>query len=185
MLPPEENTELIARMGSVMAVESVRIVGLEGVLKTLRELPPELVSKHGGPVRSALRKASLLMVNEMKANIQKIVDEPNIGGRDRSTGLLKDNIVTTRTSSRMKQKGEQYRARVRRKVYPKIGNEKTVTTAQVGALLEAGTEKRRPMPWARPAFEAKKGEVIPLFTLELNKSLTRIVNKLARKNKVA
>lgn len=167
-----------------MAVETVRIEGLEGVMKTMRELPPELVSKRGGPVRSALRKASKLMVDEMKGNIQKIIDEPNIGGIDKSTGLLLKNAITTR-NSRMRQKGERYIVRVRRKKYPKKGDEKTVTTSQVGALLEAGTEKRQPMPWARPAFDAKKHEVPPLFVAEMRKNLERITKKLARKNGVA
>jgi HK97 gp10 family phage protein len=167
-----------------MATESVRIEGLEGVMKTLKELPPEIVSRRGGPVRSALRKASKVMVDEMKANVQKIIDEPNIGGQDYSTGLLQENIVSTRTTNRMQQNGEQYRARVRRKKYPKRGNEKTVTTSQVAALLEAGTERRRPMPWARPAFDAKKHEVVTMFTTEIRRNLDRIVKKLARQNRV-
>lgn len=168
-----------------MAVETVRIVGLEGVMKTLKQLPPEIVSKRGGPVRTALRKASLIMVNEMKANVQRIVDEPNIGGDDYSTGFLQKNIVTTR-NSKMRQNGERYIVRVRKKAYPKPSpNAKPVTTSQVGALLEAGTEKRRPMPWARPAFDAKKYHVIPLFVSELRKNLDRIQKKLAAKNGVA
>jgi HK97 gp10 family phage protein len=167
-----------------MATESVRIEGLEGVMKTLKELPPEIVSRRGGPVRSALRKASKVMVDEMKANVQKIIDEPNIGGQDYSTGLLQENIVSTRTTNRMQQNGEQYRARVRRKKYPQTGNAKTVTTSQVAALLEAGTERRRPMPWARPAFDAKKHEVVTMFTTEIRRNLDRIVKKLARQNRV-
>jgi len=168
-----------------MAVEKVRIEGLEGVMKTLRELPPEIVSKRGGPVRTALRKASKIMVNEMKSNVQQIIDTPNISGQNVSTDLLIKNIVTTR-NSKMRGKGERYVARVRRKKYPKTSPDaKTVTTSQVGALLEQGTEKRRPMPWARPAFDAKKGEVIPLFVSELRKNLDRITKKLAKQNGVA
>lgn len=168
-----------------MAVESIRIEGLEGVMKTLKELPPEIVSRRGGPVRTALRKASLIMVNEMKANVQRIIDEPNIGGDNYSTGLLVKNIVTTR-STRMRAKGERYTARVRKKAYPKASpNAKRVTTSQVGALLEAGTEKRVAMPWARPAFDSKKYHVIPLFVYELRKNLDRIQRMLARKNGVS
>lgn len=167
-----------------MAVETVRIEGLEGVMKAMRQLPAELVSKRGGPVRTALRKASKILVEEMKANIQKIIDEPNIGGVDKSTGLLLKNAITAR-NSKMKERGEMYVVRIRKKKYPRVGNEKTRTTSQVGALLEAGTEKRRPMPWARPAFDAKKYQVPPLFVAELNKSLDRIVRKLAKQNGVA
>lgn len=169
-----------------MAVESFRIEGLDGVAKTLRELPPEIVSKHGGPVRKALRKASKVLVDEAKANIQKIVDEPNIDGQFVSTGLLKNNIITTR-NNKMRDRGERYVVRIRTKKYPKKSpNEKTVTTVQVGRILEAGTEKLNPpKPWLRPAFDAKKTLVVPMFVTELNKNLTRIVNKLAKQNGVA
>ena len=168
-----------------MAVKTIRIEGLEGVLKTLKQLPRELVSKRGGPVRSALRKASKILADEMKANIEKIIDEPNISGNNYNTGLLLKNIVITR-SSKMREKGERFIVRVRRKPYPKVSDDaKTVTTSRVASLLESGTERRRPMPWARPAFDAKKHQVIPLFVSELNRHLTRIVNKLAKQNGVA
>lgn len=150
-------------------------------MKTLKELPPELVSKRGGPVRSALRKASLLLVNEAKANVQKIIDEPNIGGGNYSTGFLQKNIITARDSKM--RGGERYYVRVRRKAYPEGRTKKTATG--VGALLERGTERRKPMPWMRPAFDAKKHEVVQFFPQELRKQLDRIVKKLARQNGVA
>lgn len=168
-----------------MAVETVKIIGLEGVLRTLQQLPPELVSKRGGPVRTALRKASKLFVDQMKANVQAIADEVNIDGRSYSTGFLQKNIVTTR-GSRQQFKGERYIVRVRRKAYPKkSANSKTVTTKYVGALLESGTEKRRPMPWARTAFDAKREQVLPLFVSEMQRQLNIIERKLARQNGVA
>lgn len=165
-----------------MAREVVRIEGLEGVMKTLRELPPELVSSRGGPVRTALRNASKVLVNEAKANVQKIIDEPNIGGGDISTGTLQKNIITVR-DSKMKAKGERYYVRVRRKKYADGRTKKTATG--VGALLEHGTEKRKPMPWMRPAFDSKKNEVVQFFPRELRRQLDRITKKLARKNGVA
>lgn len=165
-----------------MAVETVRIQGLEGVLKTLQSLPPEIVSKRGGPVRSALRKASKIMVDEAKANVQKIIDEPNIGGEEsKSIGHLQKNIITARDSKM--RGGERYKVGVRRKRYPDGRTSKSANA--VGALLESGTENRRPMPWMRPAFDAKKHVVLQVFTVEINKKLDRIVNKLARQNGVA
>ena len=165
-----------------MATETVRIIGLEGVMRTLQSLPPELVSKRGGPVRSALRKASLVLVNEAKANVQRIIDEPNIDGEEsKSIGHLQKNIITVRDSKM--RGGERYYVRVRRKAYPADRTKKTATG--VGALLESGTENRRPMPWMRPAFEAKKHEVLRFFTQEINAQLDKIVKKLARQNGVA
>jgi HK97 gp10 family phage protein len=166
-----------------MAVETVRIEGLEGVMKTLRELPPELVSKRGGPVRTALRNASKILVEEARSNVQRIIDEPNIDGMPtKSIGLLKNSIVTVR-NSRMRVKGERYYVRVSRKKYPAGRSDKTATG--VGALLEHGTERRRPMPWLRPAFDTKKNEAVQQFPKEMRRQLDRITKKLARQNGVA
>jgi HK97 gp10 family phage protein len=169
-----------------MAAEFVRIEGLEGVLNTLKSLPPEIVSRRGGPVRSALQKASKVMVTAMRNNVQKIMDEPNIGGLDEATGLLRDNIVTIRMKMGSV-KGEAYKVGPRlRKKYPlKSPGAKQTSVVQIGRQLETGTERRRPMPWARPAFDAKKHTVIIFFRDELNKKLGAIVRKLARQNRVA
>jgi HK97 gp10 family phage protein len=167
-----------------MAREAFRVEGLAGVMKTLKELPPELVSKRGGPVRSALRKASKLLVDEAKANVERIVLMPNADGLPSdSTGLLRKNIVTVR-DNKMQAKGERYVVKVRRKRYPDQKG-KPVNTRQVGALLEYGTEKRQPMPWLRPAFESRKHQVPQFFSDEINKQLDKIVKKLAQQNGVA
>ena len=49
-------------------------------------------------------------------------------------------------------------------------------------MLEAGTERRRAMPWMRPAFEAKKGEALQVFATELPRAIDRAVKKLAKRN---
>lgn len=166
-----------------MAREAIRIEGLAGVLETLKQLPPELVSKNGGPVRAALRKAAVIIQKQARANVQAIIDAPNIGGDSReSSGLLKKNIVVTRGRPSGGLKGEVYLVRVRKKKYPQKGG-KPVHTAQVGTLLEYGTEKRKPMPWIRPAFDAKKTEAVAVFTRELPRAIDRIVKKLDRQNK--
>jgi HK97 gp10 family phage protein len=71
--------------------------------------------------------------------------------------------------------------KVRRKAYPGTKG-KAVTTPQVARLLEYGTEKRAPMPFIRPAFDAAKGYVFGMFTAELGKRLNGIVKKLHRAN---
>jgi HK97 gp10 family phage protein len=174
-----------------MAGESIKVIGLQGVLRTLYSLPPEIVSKRGGPVRSALRKASLLILNEMKANVQKIIDAPNLAedGTTRppeSTGLLLKNLVTTRQKMPGGLRGERYKIgpRLRTKYPKKSPGAKEVTVVQVARLLETGTERRVAMPWARPAFDAKKAQVPQIFATEINKSLNRIVKKLAKQNGV-
>ena len=55
-------------------------------------------------------------------------------------------------------------------------------TNDVLFMLEAGTERRRAMPWMRPAFEAKKGEALQVFATELPRAIDRAVKKLAKRN---
>lgn len=171
-----------------MARETVKIEGLDGVLKTLRELPPEIVSKNGGPVRSALAKAARMMRDEAANNVQKIIDAPNANeAQTESIGLLKKSIQARRGRLKGGEKGELYVVRIKPKqIYPDKFQDKkgSVSAAKVGRQLEYGTEKRMPLPWLRPAFDAKKGQVITLFVSELNKKLGAIVRKLARKNRV-
>lgn len=165
-----------------MATVTVKLEGLKGVLDTLKSLPPELVSKNGGPVRLAARKALVPMREDAKANVRSIVAEPNKDGLpSESTGLLEQNIVISRAKPR--QNGERFLLRVRRKAYPKEGAGKTVTTPQVGRLLEYGTEKMVAHPWLRPAYEKNREGALHIFTAELNKGIARIVKKLARQNR--
>jgi len=51
-----------------MKVE-VQLEGLQGVLETLKALPSELVSRNGGPVRSALRKGALVIFKQANSNL--------------------------------------------------------------------------------------------------------------------
>lgn len=168
-----------------MAREEFRIEGLEGVMRSLQQLPAEVVSKRGGPVRSALQKAAKAMQVAAQGKLQQIIDTPNAGGvPHESSGLLKKNIVTKRGRLRGGEKGELYSVNVRRKSYPDSKG-KRVTTPQVARLLEYGTEKRQPMPFIRPAFEQNKHRVVGIFTSEINKKLGAIWKKLARQNGVA
>lgn len=175
-----------------MAAEFVRVEGLEGVVKTLKELPPEIVSARGGPVRRALRKASLIMKKEMQANVQKIIDDPNVSADGRviavkSTGFAVKNIITSRRKNPPGIRGEWYRVgpRLRKKYAAVSAGAKEVTVVQNLRLLETGTERRRPMPWARPAFDAKKNQALQIFPVELKKDIARIEKRLAKKNGVA
>lgn len=173
-----------------MARETVRIEGLRGVLETLKQLPPELVSKRGGPIAGAIRAALKPMQEEAQANIRAIVAEPNLGEVPaESTGLLERNIVIAR-SSKMEKNGETFRLRIRKKVYPRDASkpkakgrrDKRTTTPQVGRLLEYGTEKMRAKPWLRPAFETHRHGALDIFAQEMNTRIQRIVKKLERQN---
>lgn len=170
-----------------MARESIDINGADQVLAMLQQFPAELVSRRGGPVKAALRKAAIVIQQEARANVQRIMDAPNEDADSPSakkpTGLLLKSIIVSR-DPRPEQSGanERYLVRVKRAKYPpeRAGKE-TVTTGKVGSLLEYGTARRPAMPWLRPAFEAKKGMAVDVFMRELRAGVERITRKLSRK----
>lgn len=154
-----------------------RVQGLDGLLDTLKALPPEIVSKNGGPVRTALRKAGVVIQKEAQANVRSIVAEPNKGGIDsRSTGNLEKSLIVSRRKPQPGFKGEIFRVRVRRSAKNQFG----VTANKYGGILEFGDENLRPRAWLRRAFESKKGAALDTFVNELRKRIDAAAKK-ARK----
>lgn len=166
-----------------MAVETVRIEGLAGVIDTLKRLPPEIVSKAGGPVKASLKKAADILRDEAKLNVRKIIDDPNIDGQpSESTGLLLLSIQAKRGRV-IGQKGEAQVVSIKRgQNYPasKQGKKGGLTATKVGRLLEYGSEKMQAKPWLRPAFEAKKQEALNTFVREITTRATAIIKRLDR-----
>lgn len=164
-----------------MASRTVRIEGLTGTLDMLRNLPPELVSKNGGPVKLALMAAARVLQAQAQANVQAIIDEQNVDGVDsKTTGLLKKSIRVARARMPSGVKGERAGVFVNsRNKYPE-NRAKNGYAVQVGRQLEYGTEKRDAKPWLRPAFDSKKEEATATFVSEVNKRGQALINKMAR-----
>jgi HK97 gp10 family phage protein len=148
----------------------VKMTGIGGVINLLQSLPPEVVSKRGGPVRAALRKGAAVIFKEAQANLQSAT------AGDDSSGLLLKNLVITRGKAPTDGKGERYLVRVRNKSYGR-GDATTLKSAQ---LLEYGSSKQTAEPWLRPAFQARAEQAIHTVETELVKSLDRIVKKLSK-----
>jgi len=163
-----------------MQVE-VKLEGLNGVLETLKSLPPEIVSRRGGPVKAALRKGARVIFKEAQMRLQTATANANEEGEKYSTGLLLKNLVVTRGKPPYSGKGERYLVRVRRKSYQRKG--KSVTTLATANLLEYGSVKQTAEPWLRPAFQAKAAEAIRTTEAELLKQIDKVVKKLAQQNK--
>ena len=73
--------------------EIVRLEGLKELLETMQRLAPEIVSRRGGPVRVALRKAAVVVQKEYRANVDRIAAE---GETNESTGTLRKAIIVSR-----------------------------------------------------------------------------------------
>lgn len=164
-----------------MANDTQTMKGLDDVLAKLEALPREIASKNGGPVRAALRKGAIVIRDEWQSQVQRVIDEPNVGGRPTvSTGLLKSSITVTRDSKPQRARAnERFVVRVRSKKYP----DGKTTTPQVARLLEYGSEKMQAKPWAAPGFMSRRQQALNTVVTELNKGIERIVKKLSRVKK--
>lgn len=161
----------------------VKLTGVDGVLATLKSLPPEVVSKRGGPVKSALRKGAVVIFKQAKANLQAAVANTDDEGKRLSTGLLEKNLVVTRGKQPTGSKGERYLVRVRRKSYPDRKGGAVATTLKTAQILEYGSSKQPAEPWLRPAFQSMASTAIKTVEVELVKAIDRVVKKLAQQNK--
>ena len=165
-----------------MKVE-LHLSGLQGVLATLQSLPAEVVSKKGGPVKSALRKGALVILRQEKTNLQAVTANTSDEGKRYSTGLLLKNLIASRGKAPTSGKGERYIVRVKRKTYPGRSGGKPVTTIKAASLLEYGSSKQPAEPFIVPAFKAKAAEAILTVERELVAGIDKIVKKLSAANK--
>jgi HK97 gp10 family phage protein len=153
----------------------MNLQGMDGVLKTLQSLPPEIVSKRGGPVKLALAKGARVIRDEVKKNLRSVIKT------DESTGFLYKNIIVSRGKQPFGGNGERYLVRVRRKTYPDREG-KPVTTLKTANILEYGSEKQTAQPFIRPAAISKAQEAINTVTSDLLKRIDKVTKDLARKN---
>ncbi len=160
----------------------MKLSGLDGVLETLNNLPAEVVSKRGGPVKAALRKGALVILKQEQANLQAVTANATDTGKRESSGLLLKNLIASRGKAPTGGSGERYLVRVRRKTYPDRTGKPT-TTLKTAQILEYGSSKQPAEPWIVPAFKAKAREAIETVERELLKSIERVVKKLAQQNK--
>jgi hypothetical protein len=152
----------------------VRIEGLGPLLETLKALPPEIVSKRGGPVRAGLRKAAVVVQKEYQGNIDRIATE---GETNESTGTLRRAVIVSRRKPG-NFKGERFWLRVKRGAKNPDG----VPANTVGGVLEFGDQRVPAKAPMRRAWEAKKQQALATFLSETPKAIDAAV-KRARKGR--
>lgn len=160
-----------------MAKSTVRMEGLSDLLQKLKELPPAIGSKGGGPLRRALFAATKLMRDDAQARAP--VDTGRlrrnvIAFRDRdprSSGVTEQYAITFR-------RGKQFRERGRRGYHTSSRGDKD---AFYGRWIEFGTSKMPAQPFLRPAFEANKQASAELFRTKLASAIQAAVKKMQRR----
>lgn len=153
----------------------LKVTGLDGVLDTLKALPPEIVSKRGGPVKLALAKGARLLRDAARVNLAAAIAQD---GSD-TTGTTLKNLVATR--GKYSGNGEKYVVRVRKKSYINANGART-NTARSAQLLEYGSKKQQATPWLRPAAEANAQRIVDTVNADLARRVNLIVKKLQAQN---
>lgn len=174
---------------------TIKITGIDNVLHMLKSLPPEVVSKRGGPVKASLRKGAVIIQKQAKANIARIVATPNKGGPPYSgKGDLEKAVIVTR--GRYNRSGEKYIVWLGRGAKRAYANTRFNRSKQqvgktyeeappqfYGRFLEFGTSHQSAQPWALPAFKEKANEAMNTIVTDLVDRIDKIVKKLARQRK--
>lgn len=155
----------------------LEIKGLDGVLNLLRSLPPEVVSKRGGPVKSALAKGARFLRDRERESLEAVL-EP---GED-STGLLAKNIIASRGKAPIGGKGERYLVRIKRKMYPGRKGEQ-VSTLKSAQIKEYGSVKQPARSFIRRTVIEHGAQTIDVVVTDLVARVDRVVKKLAQQSK--
>lgn len=163
--------------------------GFSELGKKLMALPAEIVSKRGGPVKLALRKAAMVIRDEEARRFQALVS-----GDPENTGLLNRSIIVKRGRVNPGFKGEKYIITFKRYVYLKSlrsnikkletgGKMDTVTTRKTAQLFEWGSSHQPPRKFILPSFHAKAGEAMDVLREELTRRIALIEKQMSRSAK--
>lgn len=120
--------------------------GLDDVMSKLRALPAEVVSKNGGPVKSALRKGGVVIQKAAQENIRRVVSNTVAAGYT-STKVLEKSIVVRRDPNPQRSgASERYRVMIARgrKYEGRTNKGKPLTAIMTGRWLEFGDEHQLP-----------------------------------------
>jgi len=156
----------------------IKLHGLDDVLRTLQSLPPEVVSKRGGPVKTALARGARHLRDRAKENLQASIAQNG----EESTGLLEYNVIASRGKQPIGSKGERYLLRVKRKPYDRPGEE-PVTTRKTASFMEYGSSQQPARPWLRPAVHQHGQQTIEIIRAELVRRIDKVVARLRREGR--
>jgi hypothetical protein len=164
-----------------MKVE-LELTGLNGVLDTLKRLPPELTSRNGGLVRAALRRGAMVIVKQARINFKAAVALPGKTGITDTTGFTEKNIVTKRRRMIPGVNGERAVVTVNYVHHPNKHSYRGgfIRANDIAFIMEAGSSKQEATPWLVPAFKAKAVEAIRTTEDALIKSVDRVLRKIAK-----
>jgi hypothetical protein len=141
--------------------------GLKELQKALTELPKELVSNKGGPVKTALMAATLPVMRTAQSTIPDRDDIPN-------TGLLA-SMIRRRRATKVRAGSEAVQVYVR-------GNKKQMRDAYYAPWLEFGAKGLPGTRWFTKSLESNAQNSVNIFKTHLASSIEKIAKKIGNEN---
>lgn len=144
-----------------------KVHGLKELQKALTQLPKELVSKNGGPVKTALMAATLPVVRTAQSTIPDRDEIPN-------TGLLA-RMIRRRRMTKVSRGSEGVQVFVR-------GNKQQERDAYYAPWLEFGARGLAPTRWFSKSLESNAQSSTEIFRKNLAGAIARIAKKIGAEN---
>jgi len=168
--------------GALPVKMELQLDGLDGVLDTLKRLPPELASRNGGLVRAALRRGAMVIVKQARINFKAAVALPGKTGITDTTGFTEKNIVAKRRRMIPGVSGERAVVTVNYVYHPNKHSYRGdfIRANDIAFIMESGSSKQAPTPWLVPAFKTKAAEAIRTTEDALVKAIDRVLRKIAK-----
>lgn len=155
-------------------IATVKLRGVDNVLALLQALPPQIVSKRGGPAKLALKRGAQVLRDQVAQNLQASIAQAKTHEEREDTGLALQSLIVSRGKP-PPTPGERYLVRFKKLVYIRKGTQ--VTTLKTMQLKEYGSSHQRAFPVIRPAFELKAAEAIDAVTSYLADSVEKLAKQ--------
>jgi len=153
-------------------VVKVKVHGLSDLAAVLKALPPEVASKNGGPLKTALRAAAVVIQDDAKArapvDVGVLRDAINVVRDPRPSGVTERYVVKVTRARKVQ--------RIIRTAKGNIGSR----GAFYWQFLEFGTKFITARPFMRPAFDSQAGNALDRFKAILAAGIKRAAAKVAR-----
>jgi len=155
-----------------------KLTGADNVLDMLRQLPDEVVSKRGGPVKTWLRKGAKRLQAKLLVQLDRVTSNETTHPDRENTQTLKRSSIVSRGKPPTDGKGERYLVRWKRITYSRAG--KPVTTHKTAQLLEYGSSEQPAEPFIRPTVQTEGQATIDYIVSGLVADVDRIAQRLLK-----
>ena len=141
--------------------------GLAELQKALLQLPKELVSKNGGPVKTALMAATLPVMRTAQTTVPDRDEVTN-------TGLL-SSMIRRRRATKVRKGSEAVQVYIR-------GNKRQMRDAYYAPWVEFGARGMAPTRWFTMSLMNNASSSTKIFRTHLAGAIARISKKIGNEN---